>query len=204
MKKISIFPWIKSFETGIKEIDEQHKSMVNLINKLAYYFLEEKEHNMKATFNELILYTHYHFNQEEKILEKYIKSEVILSSHKKGHDSFLPKIEKIKKTYQGNKLNEEILLFLIKWLAFHIIDEDKRLIYIVKALNKNEISSADITSNLIKRNSQEYNKQSLKILCFIWETTLRIKTIKKLKKINRSLKDILHSNYDELTGEIKN
>lgn len=203
MKKINIFPWIKSFETGIKEIDEQHKSMVDLINKLAYYFIEDKEYDMKITFDELISYTNYHFKSEEKILEKYIKSEDIINSHKKGHESFLPKIEKIKQSYKGNKLNEEILLFLIKWLSFHIIDEDKRLIYIVNALNKSEISSADITSELIKTNSQEYNKQSLKILYFIWETTLRIKTIKRLKKINRSLKDILNNNYHELAGEIK-
>ncbi len=185
MRKNDIFPWTKSFETGIKEIDEQHRKMVNLINELTYYFVEDKEYDMNNTVDELISYTQYHFNSEEKILEKYIKSEDILLSHKKGHSNFLPKIMEIKEKYKNDNQSERILFFLIKWLAFHIIDDDKRLIYTINKKSKN------------------FDKESIKIIYFIWETTLRIKTIKKLKKMNNSLKDILHNNYYEFVGDIK-
>jgi hemerythrin len=30
-----VFPWNKSFEIGIKQIDDQHKNIVVLLNKLA-------------------------------------------------------------------------------------------------------------------------------------------------------------------------
>ena len=185
MKRKDIFPWNKSFETGIKEIDEQHKRMVNLINELTYHFIEDKEYDIKSTFDELISYTQYHFNSEERILEKYIKSKDTLISHKKGHSNFLPKIMEIKEKYKNDNLNERILFFLIKWLAFHIIDDDKRLIY------------------TINKKSQNFDKESITIIYFIWETTLRIKTIKKLKKMNNSLKDILHNNYHDLASEGK-
>jgi len=33
-----IFPWNRNFETGIEKIDEQHKVLVEILNRLAWHF----------------------------------------------------------------------------------------------------------------------------------------------------------------------
>ena len=35
MNQIDIFPWNDSFDTGLPEIDEQHRRLVQLLNTLA-------------------------------------------------------------------------------------------------------------------------------------------------------------------------
>lgn len=186
-KNLEIFPWNSNFETGITEIDEQHKNMVKLLNKLAYYSMESSLCDLEKIFNKLIKYAEYHFKFEENFLEQYIDSKDIIEIHIKGHSTFLPKILEIKEKYKDKKLNDavdEILLFLIKWLAFHIIDEDKRLFFFIDSKNNNK------DTNFIKTNSLKYDKLALETIHFILKRTVKMNAIKDLKKINSELKEL--------------
>ncbi len=186
-KNFEIFPWNINFETGIIEIDEQHKNMVKLLNKLANCSIENRLYDLEEIFNKLIKYAEYHFKFEENFLEQYIASKDIIEAHIKGHSSFLPKIFEIKERYKDKKLNEtvdEILLFLIKWLAFHIIDEDKRLFFFIESKNNNK------NTNFIKTNSLKYDKLALDTIHFILKRTVKMNAIKDLKKINSELKEL--------------
>ena len=35
--EFEIFPWNRNFETGIDDIDQQHKVLVNILNRLAWH-----------------------------------------------------------------------------------------------------------------------------------------------------------------------
>ena len=41
-EELEVFPWNENFETGIQEVDEQHKTLVILLNKLANSLTQEK------------------------------------------------------------------------------------------------------------------------------------------------------------------
>jgi hemerythrin-like metal-binding protein len=57
-----IFPWDKNFETGISEIDEQHKQLVDILNHLAAH-LANRSHpaTLNRYFDALAEYADYRF-----------------------------------------------------------------------------------------------------------------------------------------------
>ena len=62
MRNIDIFPWNKHFNTGIKIIDEQHRNLVDIINRLAKSVALGSENvELNSIFDELVEYTVYHF-----------------------------------------------------------------------------------------------------------------------------------------------
>ena len=209
-EEFEIFPWTKNLETGIDTIDQEHKIIIKLLNKLALALTEEKVVEIENTFNELAQYASFHFESEESIWKKYIKDETLINAHHNSHKSFLPKVLEIKeknkdKTY--HQQIEEILLFLIRWLAFHIIDEDKRLALIIKSLNegKNITESKYITDEIMSGSMKGlidtmlsmYDTLSVKAIGLIREKKARIEAEKELKKINIQLERL--SITDQLT-----
>ncbi len=66
MQLVEILPWNESFETGLPEIDAQHKKLVELINQLArdWSSLADLE-KLNVIFNELTAYAHYHFKPKK-------------------------------------------------------------------------------------------------------------------------------------------
>ena len=99
------------------------------------------------------------------------------------------------------------MLFLIRWLAFHIIDEDKRLALIIKSLNegKNITESKYITDEIMSGSMKGlidtmlsmYDTLSVKAIGLIREKKARIEAEKELKKINIQLERL--SITDQLT-----
>lgn len=212
IKEIEFFPWNDNFETDVKEIDEQHKVLVELLNKLGNTLTNENYNKMEKIFEELSKYADYHFYCEELIWEKYFnKNELLIVNHKKNHDSFMVKVLEIKEKNKESDLDkvlEEVLMFLIKWLAFHILDEDKRLAYIIKYVNEGyHLSEAMYKTDILMNGSMKvlidniltmYNSLSSKALDLIRERKARIKAQEELSKINKRLEEL--SITDQLTG----
>jgi hemerythrin len=144
-----IFPWNSYFEVGVPEIDAQHKKLVALINKICSLALNEEDHNeaVNLMFQELIDYTNYHFDFEEKLYQKSGIPRKILDSHKVKHVSLVTQVTELKnKHYTGkdNNLNlEEILASLVLWLANHILYDDLFMCTIIRHL-KNGVSVAEV------------------------------------------------------------
>lgn len=212
IEDIEIFPWNTNFVTGIEEIDEQHKKLIILLNKLANTLTQDEICKIEDVFAELAQYANYHFECEEKIWESYFtETHPLMVSHKSSHHSFLPKIKELQeknKDLPFHNMVEEILLFLIRWLAFHIIDEDKRLALIIKSINKGmnleEITDVDykqLNSSSLKILLDSilsmYDNLSLKTIKLIKEKKARIKAQNELKLMNKKLEKL--SITDQLT-----
>ncbi len=134
-----VFPWNKNFETGIATIDEQHKVLVSLLNELAGTLARDDQLEINRVFDELAEYANFHFETEEAIWVEYFGDDSWLSSHQLTHSSFLPKVVELKEQDTNKPLIEiieGIVKFLIRWLAFHIIDSDKRLAFVVHNMEK--------------------------------------------------------------------
>lgn len=137
IKEFNIFPWNKNLETGIESIDNEHKQLIYLLNKLANTLKNDETLEISNAFNDLALYADFHFTSEEKVWQKYLNNDELVKKHQATHASFLPKVLELKDKEKDKPLElviEDILKFLIRWLAFHIIGEDKRLATIIHAL----------------------------------------------------------------------
>lgn len=146
----NIFPWNKNFETGIPLIDEQHKKLIDLLNELGSHLIANDKIELTRIFEELAAYADYHFKTEESIWGPYFKDDDWFIEHQKTHGSFLPEALKIKET-DGKPFEhvvEDIIKFLIHWLAYHILDSDKRMAIVLQQIDSGQsLEQAKKTSN---------------------------------------------------------
>lgn len=137
-----IFPWNDNFDTGIDSIDEQHRQLVQLLNKLASHLAYQSGvAMMEEVFDELTAYAVYHLESEEEIWHTYLPEDELENGHREEHAKFLSSVTAIKQGETDKpveKIYEETLSFLSHWLAFHILESDKHLSLVVHALESGE------------------------------------------------------------------
>jgi hemerythrin-like metal-binding protein/PAS domain S-box-containing protein/putative nucleotidyltransferase with HDIG domain len=129
--EVQVFPWNNNFDTGIEIIDEQHKTLVYLINQLALSLVEEVPSlETDSLILELFKYAEYHFSTEENVWSDAFGGDSCVELHEASHHAFINKITEIKNrldTEKTLKSQNEILHFLINWLAHHILESDMEM-----------------------------------------------------------------------------
>ena len=55
-EKFEIFPWSEKFNTGHEKIDEQHRTLARLVNRLARTLIDQDYSIVSSTFDELSKY----------------------------------------------------------------------------------------------------------------------------------------------------
>ncbi|MBN2619053.1 MAG: bacteriohemerythrin [Spirochaetales bacterium] len=111
---------------GIEIFDNHHKQLFNIINRLAQGMSQGKSSNLLLDIvKELVDYTHWHFNAEEKMFDKYNYPDK--EEHKKIHKSMLETAGKLYDDIKGGKkiLSTSVLEFLQDWVYNHIMIKDK-------------------------------------------------------------------------------
>lgn len=125
-----MFEWKEELELGIPSIDNQHKELISIANRI--HGMTERNGSTTCSVNEIILvidelknYTEYHFQVEEELFIRFNYPEY--DQHKKEHDSFRNYIT----TFQVNTAAEnhqdkinELLVSVVKWIMNHIISSD--------------------------------------------------------------------------------
>ena len=126
-----IFPWNEKFETGHAQIDEQHRTLARLVNRLARALIDKDYSVVSSVFDELARYANLHFMDEESVwLQYFDEGDPWFSLHQHNHDSFWPRVNELQLANSDKPLDEvveNIMRYLIRWLAFHIVGEDKRM-----------------------------------------------------------------------------
>ena len=67
------FHWDKHFETGLAEVDKQHRHLVDVINRFGDLLSQLEGVSFKdieTVFNELAEYAQYHFKEEESMMSQ--------------------------------------------------------------------------------------------------------------------------------------
>ena len=208
----TIFPWDNNFETGIATIDEQHQVLVEILNKLAAHLANLSDIvELNEVFLELADYADYHFKTEEGIWSQYFKDDEWFIKHTHTHSSFIDDVLKMKENEENKDFDEviyDIVLYLSKWLAYHILDTDKRMAKVVLSLTKGmslqdakEYAVADMSGSmqtLIETVLKMYSDISTRTLDLMREKSLRLKAEKQLKISEDRWKFILESNNENI------
>ena len=81
---------------------------------------------LKETLEKLISYTKYHFEREEKLMEKANYSDYV--NHKKIHNDLIEQVLQIKSDLDMGKkeISHELLDFLKQWIINHIQGNEDR------------------------------------------------------------------------------
>ncbi|MGB9667589.1 MAG: bacteriohemerythrin [Thermosulfidibacteraceae bacterium] len=119
--------WNEKFITGVREADEQHKRLVDLINELYDAMSQGKGSEViDKILDELAKYADYHFKTEEGLMSKYGYPE--LEQHKREHEAFTKKVQEFIESRKGGSLTltMKVMNFLKEWLTNHILGTDKK------------------------------------------------------------------------------
>lgn len=124
---MSLIQWEERLSVKVKEIDEQHKKLINLVNLLHNSMKAGKGNDaLHKVLTDLIDYTAYHFRTEEGYFQKHNYPD--LMRHKKEHENLVSKALDIKKRFDKGELviTIELMGFLKDWLNTHILSSDKK------------------------------------------------------------------------------
>ena len=127
---MQFFYWNNSFEVGIREIDDQHKGLVDLINALATVIVEGGSlPDAQELFGRLTEYAKNHFSSEEKIMATCLIEEEEKMRHRDTHRRFVDKAQEIvqRQDLIQAEVAEQILEFLTTWLISHILGSDMKI-----------------------------------------------------------------------------
>ncbi|MGA1846987.1 bacteriohemerythrin [Deferribacter abyssi] len=119
--------WSEKMETGVSKFDNQHKKLVEIINKLYGAIKADRSAQvLENILNELVEYTVYHFNSEEEAFKQYNYPEY--ENHHKIHENLKATVvDFINKFKSGDEaIGFTLMNFLRKWLIQHIMGEDKK------------------------------------------------------------------------------
>lgn len=124
---VSRLEWQDSFSVGIKEVDDQHRTLVELLNQLHTAIRERRGSEVcRQTLDRLAEYTVTHFQLEERLMQasNYAGFEV----HKRQHEDLLGQVTALQQKLDAGSgsISFELLHFLQVWLTSHINDSDKR------------------------------------------------------------------------------
>ena len=124
---MSIIQWDSSVEIGHEKIDEQHKALVEIINRLhAVCAVKSAQCDFKPTMMELYKYTMYHFTEEKLLMSK--ANYALRPMHKLEHDKFVQQLDILaEKAKAGSCIGTETFTWLVGWLLDHISVTDKKL-----------------------------------------------------------------------------
>ncbi len=123
----ALMSWNGALATGIKDIDDHHRKLIDLANRLNEATQRgEARSTIGSVLNELVDYTVFHFDFEEKLMKaaKYPDFARHQGEHKKLVGDVLAQKAKFD---QGSALSSELLSFIRDWLVNHIMKTDKVL-----------------------------------------------------------------------------
>jgi len=117
--------WTEQFSVGVAKIDQQHKQLIAMINKLiGDPHAATRSETVTEVLGEMTDYASMHFADEEKILTEH--GYPGLSQHIKEHRTLQEDTAKFctAASVQLDRIPEMLLEHLSQWLVHHILEVD--------------------------------------------------------------------------------
>ena len=120
---MAILVWVPELDTGIEEIDRQHRRIVEYINRLYELRSSPDREALGDVIGEMVDYTLSHFVFEEALIEN--AGYMFAGPHKKVHELFTRRVAEMQSRFDaGEDIAAELHGMLSRWLFNHIRNED--------------------------------------------------------------------------------
>ncbi len=124
---MQFFPWKEQYRLNISEIDEQHRLLVAMIDRLHTAMAEGKGKSvLDDIITELYNYTKFHFITEERLMSEYDYPG--FAQHRREHKELIGKVLAMMERKKENSLglSSDLSIMLQEWLNSHILETDKK------------------------------------------------------------------------------
>lgn len=132
------FEWAPCFVTDLIIVDEQHRHLVDVINRFGEFLMQPHGCSLdeiEIVFNELASYADYHFRAEEHLMNESGIDPTHILHHRDDHERFLQDVTYLHAGLSGSNGEEIKVLhnFLTNWLAYHILGTDQLMASLIRA-----------------------------------------------------------------------
>lgn len=165
----NFFSWDDALETGNDDIDRQHKTLIHIINESVQLTINHdliNEEDITNVLEKLMNYVSEHFDTEEQIMRANNVDERHMVVHSRTHQEFrtniLHQFTDIEALTEP-KAFSDIIEFLIRWLAYHILYTDKSLVRQIDAIQSGHLTPEEAFENELNQNESN-NEPILKAL----------------------------------------
>ena len=124
---MALITWNDSLSVKVKQFDDQHKKLVDMVNQLFDAMKGGKGSQVLGDIlRQLIAYTQTHFAAEERLMKQYAYPDV--EAHNKEHNALVMQVLDLQKQFQEGKavLTQNVMTFLRDWLSGHIQGDDRK------------------------------------------------------------------------------
>lgn len=121
--------WNEDNSVGVLSIDEQHKELVAITNRLFQAIMDDKGFSiLMKILNELEEYADVHFSYEEKLLKEHGYPEAEYQEHVVEHVELTQQVKDFIDMVEeaGETLDMEVFEFLRTWTDTHLSRTDKK------------------------------------------------------------------------------
>ncbi len=122
--KIAHFPWSEKLMLNVSDMDNQHKDLVQKMDKFFHCLNHSSLAEAKVAFKQMADSTVYHFQEEEKFLGTIHYPN--LEKHKRIHGDLVKTVLEFGEQLEHGKLDKyQVADFLKNWLSLHIMGQDQ-------------------------------------------------------------------------------
>lgn len=130
------FHWDDCFLTGLATVDEQHRGLVDLINRLGGFMVrlhEAESDELAHVLSALVTYAKVHFHDEEAVMAAAQLDPGYIRRHHHEHARFLADVQQLHRAFEGSRQQEvrALLSYLTHWLTYHILGSDQLMAWMM-------------------------------------------------------------------------
>ncbi len=125
---MALLEWKEEYATGIEEVDDEHKDLIDVINRLHDLLLaDDAKLTVPAFFDRLLKGVTAHFALEERIMGESDYPE--LAAHRQDHERLLDEIHDLVEAFaQAEEIDSvDLAMRLEPWFSHHFATHDLRL-----------------------------------------------------------------------------
>lgn len=124
--------WRDAMSVGNDTIDDDHRGLIDLINRVEAALQTESEQKvLTEVLDQLVRYTHEHFEREERLMRTVRYGGYVL--HRQAHRELIVRLGRIRAEIEASKAADAgaersgaVVALLRSWLVDHIFAEDLR------------------------------------------------------------------------------
>lgn len=134
-----VIAWCSDFDTGIAEIDLQHRMLIDTFNRATAELRDDSGlGTWEYVAHEFLGYAVYHFSTEERLAAAHgydVEESAEALAHYEEHRSVLAQLGQVRARFrsEGCASKAEFISFLRSWLLKHILQSDQRLTAFIRA-----------------------------------------------------------------------
>ena len=121
---MTLMEWDETMSVGVRELDNQHRTLIGLINEVYSAVQRHDERLLASLLGQMREYAVMHFHVEEEYMQRHGYPD--LESHRALHDDFNDQVDRFQQQLFVKTNLSQVFVFLSRWLTNHIMKEDRK------------------------------------------------------------------------------